>query len=555
MQQFIQNINVEFKSNTVVEGKIVDINKHFVTVDIGFKTQGKINTSEFTTLNEQPSIGDTIEVYISNLENRHGAILLSRLKAKKEMAWMKILEKYNSNQNVKGTILKPQSKDKGQIRGYTVVLEDGIHAFLPESHIDTTAINLVNEENGNTVTELIEFKILKLIKNYRNILVSRKMIFQTTDSEEKNKFLEKIKQPGSVITGIIKNITEYGVFVDLKYIDGLLHISDISWKKIHHPREVIHESEKGRPITVKVIKYDQEKQKVHLGLKQLTDNPWHTISKQIKIGDKMNLKVANIKDKEGQVIFDIKEYLEGVMPKEEISWDYTKQSAKTSFNIGQEVEVMVYHIDNENEKILVSKRRLLENPWKNFIKTHNEGSKVSGTIHKINNYDFIIDLNYKDLYAYLPFKNLSWNGHGKTLVSQYSIGNKVEAIIKHADIEDGRIILSIKDLSSDPYEKLFIKYSKNSEIEFTITRVTSQNIYGKLVDSLAESMEENNIIICVPRQEQHWNISEFKAGEKIKALVLEPNRDDHMIIVSIKNYQERLKSEIQNNKKAKNIIK
>lgn len=546
MDKLFENLDLNFKSNTVIRGKIIETNKHYTLIDIGFKTQGRVDTNEFKTLGETPEIGEIVEVYIVKLENRQGEIVLSRINAKKEIAWQKILDKHKNNQTVKGVIEKPQTKEKGQIRGYTVRLEDGIHAFLPESHADLAVIESVKEilNTDAEVTNTIEFKILKLIKNYKNVLVSRKMILQNTDSVERTEFLEKLKEEGLVITGIIKNITEYGVFVDLKYIDGLLYMSDISWKKIHHPNEVIKENQRGKPITVKVIKFDEEKQKVHLSLKELTENPWDSMSKKIQIGEKMTLKVVNIKNKDSQILFNINEYIQGVMPKEEISWNYNEQNSRASFNIGQEVNVVVYNIDDESQKIMLSQRKLKDNPWIDFIKNHQENSKITAKVHKITNSDIILTLNEKEqLFGYLPFKNLSWKGNGKNLASEYFIGQSIEAMIQSANAEDGKVILSIKHLSEDPYLNLFNQYQPNSEIQFTITRITSQHIYGKEIKS--------DIIILIPRSEQFWQINEFKSGEKIKGIVLETRRDEHMIIASIKAYQDKIKSSLQKNRSNK----
>lgn len=547
MNDLFANLDIDLRNNTVVDGIIMETNKHFTLIDVGFKTEGKIDTNEFKVLNEIPETGQKTQVYIVKLENKHGEMILSRLKAKKEIAWDSVVKKYQNNETVLGTLEKPITKEKSQTRGFTVQLDNNIAAFMPESHADSEVLSQLKDTPEGEKTSPIEFKILKLIPNYKNVLVSRKMILQNTDSKEKNKFLETLKTEGSVVTGIIKNITQYGVFVDLKYIDGLLYKSDLSWKKnIHHPYEVIPATQLGKPITVKIIKFDVEKQKVHLGLKQLTDNPWEKLSKSIKIGEEMTLKIVNIKDKEGQIVCYINDYIEAVMPKTEISWNYNEQNAKSSFNIGQEIKVVVYKIDEENERIMISQRKLKDNPWSDFIKANPVKSKVIGKISKMTNNEFIVNIDeHNQLFGYLPFKNLSWDGNGKNLTSDYSIGQSLQLVIQKADEENGKIILSLKHMTEDPLKGVFEKYVTGSEIQFNITRITAQYIYGK---------EKNGIIVVIPRSEQFWKINEFKSGEQIKAIVQKSERDDNLIVASVKEYQERMKSSLQNNQESKNFL-
>ena len=510
------NLNVE--KGAVIQGVVVNIDSDWVTVDTGLKSEGIVDRAEF--LNEQRElevqVGDTVDVVVEALDNGMGQTVLSREKAKRAETWTKLEKIFEDGEIVTGVI-------SGKVKGGFTVDIGPVRAFLPGSLVDTRPIRDTTHLEGKE----LEFKVIKLDAKRNNVVVSRRAVMEAESSADREALLAQLEE-GQTVTGTIKNLTDYGAFVDLGGIDGLLHITDMAWKRIKHPSEVV---EVGQEVTVKVLKFDKERNRVSLGLKQLGEDPWLAIMNRYPKGSIVKARVTNLTDY--GCFAEIAEGVEGLVHVSEM--DHTNKNIHPSkvVQIGDEVDVMVLEVDEERRRISLGIKQTRANPWEEFAKNHDKGEKVSGTIKSITDFGIFIGLP-GGIDGLVHLSDISWNEQGEEAIRRYKKGDTVEAVILSVDAEGNRISLGIKQLNSDPFNDFLAANERGALVKGTVTAVDAKGATVKLADEVEATLKASEI-----NRDRVEDATKFlEVGQEVEAKIINVDRKSRSINLSIKAKDE-----------------
>jgi len=501
----------EMKPGSLVTGVIVSIDNDFVVVNAGLKSEGVIPLHQFSSDGEI-NVGDEVEVSLDTIEDGYGETRLSREKAKRAAAWIRLDKAFDADETVTGTIV---DKNKG---GFTVQLGE-ISAFLPGSLVDVRPIRDASYLEGKE----LEFKVIKLDQKRNNIVVSRRAVLEIANSAEREKLLENLEE-GQTVKGIVKNLTDYGAFIDLGGVDGLLHITDMSWKRVKHPSEIIAV---GDEIDVKVLKYDRERTRVSLGLKQTGEDPWSKIKERYAEGTRLNGKVTNLADY--GCFVEIEEGIEGLVHVSEMDWTNKNIHPSKVCNVGDEVEVMVQDIDPERRRISLSMKQCSQSPWEVFSATHAKGDKVTGKIKSITDFGLFIGLD-GGIDGLIHLSDLAWNASGEEEITGFNKGDELEAVVLDIDSERGRISLGIKQLDQDPFSTYVAANPKGSVVTGTVKEVDARGAIIELAENVDASLRVSEI-----SQERIEDASTvLNVGDEVEAKFIGVDRKSRVINLSIK---------------------
>ncbi|WP_200784637.1 30S ribosomal protein S1 [Klebsiella oxytoca] len=459
---------IETRPGSIVRGVVVAIDKDVVLVDAGLKSESAIPAEQFKNAQGELEIqvGDEVDVALDAVEDGFGETLLSREKAKRHEAWITLEKAYEDAETVVGII---NGKVKG---GFTVEL-NGIRAFLPGSLVDVRPVRDTLHLEGKE----LEFKVIKLDQKRNNVVVSRRAVIESENSAERDQLLENL-QEGMEVKGIVKNLTDYGAFVDLGGVDGLLHITDMAWKRVKHPSEIVNV---GDEITVKVLKFDRERTRVSLGLKQLGEDPWVAIAKRYPEGTKLTGRVTNLTDY--GCFVEIEEGVEGLVHVSEMDWTNKNIHPSKVVNVGDVVEVMVLDIDEERRRISLGLKQCKNNPWQQFAETHNKGDRVEGKIKSITDFGIFIGLD-GGIDGLVHLSDISWNVAGEEAVREYKKGDEIAAVVLQVDAERGRISLGVKQLAEDPFNNWVALNKKGAIVNGKVTAVDAKGATVELADGV-----------------------------------------------------------------------
>ncbi|OOS26530.1 30S ribosomal protein S1 [Moraxella porci DSM 25326] len=511
-----QGLNIE--RGSVISGTVVAIDSDWITVDTGLKSEGIVAREEF--LNEagelEVAVGDSIDVVVEAVDNGMGQTVLSREKAKREESWRALEQLHENDEIVKGVI---SSKVKG---GFTVEI-GSVRAFLPGSLVDVRPVRETTHLEGKE----LEFKVIKIDKQRNNIVVSRRAVMEAENSAERDELLAKLEE-GMEVEGIVKNLTDYGAFVDLGGIDGLLHITDMAWKRIKHPSEAV---EVGQDLKVKVLKFDRERNRVSLGLKQLGADPWTEVEQTYPVGTITKARVTNLTDY--GCFAEIAEGIEGLVHVSEM--DHTNKNIHPSkvVQVGDEVNVMVLEIDGERRRISLGIKQTMPNPWAEFDKNHEKGQKISGTIKSITDFGLFIGLE-GGIDGLVHLSDISWTEAGEEAIRNYSKGDTVEAVVLSVDAEANRISLGIKQLNSDPFNEYLLSNDRGAIVKGTVKEVDAKGA----VITLADEVEGYLRAADIARERTEDASKVLSVGDEVEAKIVGTDRKSRNINLSIKAKDE-----------------
>jgi small subunit ribosomal protein S1 len=512
---FEQSLTVNnMRPGTILTGKILHIGPEVVVVNAGLKSEGVIPLEQF--LNEKGEIeikvGDEVDVALEAVEDGFGATRLSREKAKRAESWIRLEKAHEANETVVGRII---DKVKG---GFTVELQD-IRAFLPGSLVDVRPVRDTAYLEGKE----LEFKVIKLDRKRNNVVVSRRAVVESESSEEREALLENL-QEGQMVKGVVKNLTDYGAFVDLGGIDGLLHITDMAWKRVKHPSEIVNV---GDEVDVKVLKFDRERNRVSLGLKQLGEDPWEDITRRYPEGTRLFGKVTNLTDY--GCFVEIEEGVEGLVHVSEMDWTNKNIHPSKVVQLGDEVQVVVLDIDAERRRISLGMKQCQSNPWETFAATHNKGDKVSGKIKSITDFGIFIGLD-GGIDGLVHLSDISWNETGEEAVHNFKKGDELEAIVLAIDPERERISLGIKQMGQDPFSNFVAEHQKGSIVKGTVREVDAKGAIITLGDTIEGYLRASEL--SRDRVEDARTL--LKEGDAIEAKFIGVDRKNRTINLSIK---------------------
>ncbi|MDE3059383.1 MAG: 30S ribosomal protein S1 [Pseudomonadota bacterium] len=499
---------------TVVKGIVVGIEKDVAIVDVGLKSDGRVPLREFAVNGTTPELraGDEVEVYLEKIENKNGETVLSREKALREEAWVKLEKACTNAERVEGVIF-------GRVKGGFTVDIQGAVAFLPGSQVDIRPIRDV----GPLMHIPQPFQILKMDRKRGNIVVSRRAVLEESRMEQREQLLGKISE-GQILEGMVKNITDYGAFIDMGGIDGLLHVTDISWRRISHPSEVLH---LGQTVKVMVTKFDPATKRVSLGMKQLEQNPWQEAQEKYPVGTKLRGKITNITDYGAFV--ELEPGIEGLVHVSEISW--VKKSAHPSklVSVSQEVNVVVLDIDASKHRISLGMKQCEENPWAQYAAKVNPGDIIEGEIRNITDFGLFVGLE-GDIDGLVHHSDLSWSEPGDAAIKKYKKGERIKAKILSVDPEKERISLGVKQLENDPFEDEFSGIQKGSTITCTVSEVQGDGITVKVTDNITSFIKKSDLA----RERQDQRTDRFAVGDRIDVKVTSVDKATRKVAVSIK---------------------
>ena len=502
------------KSGQVISAEVMRIDHNFFVVTAGLKSEAFIPVEEFH--NDQGEIdvqpGDFVSVAIDALENGYGDTILSRDKAKRLASWMNLEKALEQGEIVTGAVT-------GKVKGGLTVMVNGIRAFLPGSLLDTRPIKDTSPFEGKTM----DFKVIKLDRKRNNVVLSRRAVVEASQGEERQKLMDNLKE-GTIVQGTIKNITDYGAFVDLGGIDGLLHITDLAWRRVRHPSEVLTV---GQEVTAKILRYDQDKNRVSLGIKQLGDDPWVGIARRYPPNTRLFGKVTNLTDYGAFV--EIESGIEGLVHVSEMDWTNKNIAPGKAVQLGLDVEVMVLDIDEDKRRISLGMKQCKTNPWDEFARNHNKGDKISGAIKSITDFGVFIGLD-GGIDGLVHLSDISWNEAGEEAVKKFKKGDEIDTVVLAIDVEKERISLGIKQLSGDPFNNY-----------------TSENDKGALVSGVVKTVDAKGAVVeLAPEVEAYLRASEIstdrvedarlalKEGDTVSAMIINVDRKSRSINLSIK---------------------
>ena len=502
------------KTGQVISAEVLRIDHNFVVVNAGLKSEAFIPVEEFHNDAGEIEVapGDFVSVAIDALENGYGDTILSRDKAKRLASWMNLEKALEQAEIVTGTVT-------GKVKGGLTVMVNGIRAFLPGSLVDTRPIKDTSPYEGKTM----EFKVIKLDRKRNNVVLSRRAVVEASLGEERAKLMSNLKE-GSVVQGIVKNITDYGAFVDLGGIDGLLHITDLAWRRVRHPSEMLTV---GQEVTAKILKFDQEKNRVSLGVKQLGDDPWVGIARRYPPNTRLFGKVTNLTDYGAFV--EIESGIEGLVHVSEMDWTNKNVAPSKATALGTEVEVMVLDIDEDKRRISLGIKQCKANPWEEFSRAQQKGDKLTGAIKSITDFGVFIGLP-GGIDGLVHLSDLSWNEPGEEAVKKFKKGDEIEATVLAIDVEKERISLGIKQLSGDPFNNYTSVSDKGSLVTGTVKAVDAKGATIHLADEVEAYLRASEI--STDRVEDARNV--LKEGDSVTAMIINIDRKSRVINLSIK---------------------
>ena len=499
---------------SVLKGTVLGIENDLVIIDVGLKSEGRVPLKEFSTPGVENTLGegDTVEVFVERYEDRNGEVMLSREKARREEAWVELEQKFADGVRVTGVIF---SRVKG---GFTVDL-GGAVAFLPGSQIDIRPVRdvtpLMNIEQP--------FQILKMDRARGNIVVSRRAILEETRAEQRGELIATLEE-GKVLKGTVKNITDYGAFVDLGGVDGLLHVTDISWRRVNHPSEVLSV---GQEVDVQVIKFNSETQRISLGMKQLEADPWDTAPARYVVGAKFAGRVTNITDY--GAFAELEPGIEGLVHVSEMSWTKKNVHPGKIVSTSQEVEVKVLEVDTNKRRISLGLKQTMDNPWEAFLDHNPVGTVIQGEIRNITEFGLFVGLD-GEIDGMVHLTDIDWNRSGEDAVQDFSKGDTVTAKVLDVDVEKERISLGIKQVEDDPFASAMEGVKKGQNVKVTVTEVTDNGLEVQITDGVAGFIRRAELA----RDRAEQRADRFKVGEELDAKVTQIEAKSRRISLSIK---------------------
>ncbi|MDF1587247.1 30S ribosomal protein S1 [Marinimicrococcus flavescens] len=499
---------------TVVKGRVVAIDDEVAVVDVGLKSEGRVPLKEFAAPGQAPEVkvGDSVEVYVERFENRSGEAVLSRDKARREESWNRLEKAFNDQAKVEGHIF-------GRVKGGFAVDLGGAVAFLPGSQVDIRPVRDV----GHLVNKQEPFLILKMDRRRGNIVVSRRAVLEESRAEQRNELLASL-QEGQILEGVVKNITDYGAFVDLGGLDGLLHVTDISWRRVNHPSDVLGV---GQTVNVQVIRFNRETQRISLGMKQLEADPWEGVELKYPNGAKFKGRVTNITDYGAFV--ELEPGVEGLVHVSEMSWTKKNIHPGKIVSTSQEVEVMVLEVDPDKRRISLGLKQCLENPWERFVESHPAGAEVEGEIKNITEFGLFIGID-AEIDGMVHLSDLDWNMSGEEAVKQYSKGDTLRAVVLDVDVDKERISLGVKQLSSDPFKEAVSGLKRGDRVTCVIKEITPGGIEVETATGATGFIRKAELA----RDRDAQRPERFAAGEKLDAKVINLDATNRRLSLSIK---------------------
>ncbi|MFT6751682.1 MAG: small subunit ribosomal protein S1 [Candidatus Azotimanducaceae bacterium] len=505
---------IDMKNGSIIAGLVVDIDSEWVTVHAGLKSEGVIPREQF--YNEagelEVAVGDTVQVAMDAVDDGFGETKLSREKAKRAESWLMLERVYEDQEVIKGTI-------SGRVKGgFTVEIRD-VRAFLPGSLVDVRPLRETEHLEGKE----LEFKVIKLDQKRNNVVVSRRSVLEEENSAEREALLESL-QEGQSVKGIVKNLTDYGAFVDLGGVDGLLHITDMAWKRIKHPSEIVAV---GDEIDVKVLKFDRERNRVSLGLKQLGEDPWVALTKRYPEGTRTNARVTNLTDY--GCFAELEEGVEGLVHVSEMDWTNRNIHPSKVVQVGDEVEVMVLDIDEERRRISLGIKQCQGNPWEEFSVLHSKNDHIKGYIKSITDFGIFIGLD-GNIDGLVHLSDISWNEPGEQAVRRFTKGDEIETVILSIDAERERISLGLKQLEEDPFSNYVAVNERGAIVMGTVKEVDAKQAVLEMAEEVEAILKASEI--SLDRVEDARN--SMKVGEEIEVKIINVDRKNRLLGVSIK---------------------
>jgi small subunit ribosomal protein S1 len=503
---------------TVIKGRVLAIENDSVLIDVGLKSEGRVDLKEFTTPGQSPGhqpdikVGDTVEVFLERMEDKNGEAQLSREKARREEAWTLLEKSFQGNERVTGIIF-------GRVKGGFTVDLNGAGAFLPGSQVDIRPVRDITPLLGTPQP----FQILKMDRSRGNIVVSRRAVLEESRAEQRSELVASLKE-GQILTGVVKNITDYGAFVDLGGVDGLLHVTDIAWRRINHPSEALHI---GQTVKVQVIRFNPETQRISLGMKQLEADPWEGVELKYPAGAKFTGRVTNITDYGAFV--ELEPGVEGLVHVSEMSWTKKNVHPGKIVSTSQEVEVMVLDVDPQKRRISLGLKQTLANPWGAFVEKYPVGSELEGEVKNITEFGLFVGLP-GDIDGMVHLSDLDWTKSGEEAIADYSKGDMVKVKVLDVDVEKERISLGIKQLAIDPHESTLQTLKKGSVVTCTVSAVTDQGIEVTVGDGMPGFIRKSDL----SRDRSEQRPDRFAVGEKVDAKVTAVDKTTRKLSLSIK---------------------
>jgi len=504
----------ELRAGEVITAEVVAIDDNFVTVNAGLKSESLIAAEEFRDDHGEleVAIGDFVSVAIEMLEDGYGSTKLSRDKAKRLAAWISLEKSMEDGEIVTGMV-------NGKVKGGLTVMVNGIRAFLPGSLVDIRPV----KDTAPYENKEMEFKVIKLDRKRNNVVVSRRAVLEQSMGADRQVLMDSLKE-GAIVKGVVKNITDYGAFVDLGGIDGLLHITDMAWRRVKHPSEVV---QVGDEVEAKILKFDQEKNRVSLGIKQLGDDPWSGLSRRYPTGTRMFGKVANLTDYGAFV--EIEPGIEGLVHVSEMDWTNKNVHPSKVVQLGDEVEVMVLEIDEERRRISLGMKQCKSNPWDDFEMNHKKGDKVSGQIKSITDFGVFIGLP-GGIDGLVHLSDLSWSQPGEEAVHNFKKGDEVEAMVLAIDVERERISLGVKQMEGDPFNNYVSTFDKGNMVKGTVKSMDAKGAVIQLADEVEGYLRASEL----SRDRVEDIRTHLKDGDEVEAMIINIDRKNRSINLSVK---------------------
>jgi small subunit ribosomal protein S1 len=520
MQSVLENSNIA-GSQKIIKGTVrsLDKSKRLACIDVHLKSEGTISTDEFFVEGDKDNLveGAEVEVYLSKLDTRAGGVDISRAKAIREAAWNKLVIANKNDEIINGIAFS-------RVKGGVSVDFDGVIAFLPGSQIDVRPV----KDISNIIGKSVGYKILSIDVKNHSVIVSRKAILESEKSEDREKFLDGVVE-GDVLNGVVKNITNYGAFVDLGDVDGLLHVTDISWEKISHPSEVL---KIGQRVTVKIIKYDREGKRLSLGMKQLGHNPWEQIKDKYIVGKVVKGKVIDITSY--GVFVHLDHGVEGLLHISEMSWTKDSYKKYKSMEVGQELDVAILDVDIEKHRIALSMKHMTENPWEKFAHDYNTGQILEGVVRNITDFGVFVGVDGVEVDGLVHVSDLTWGGDPMTEIARYKKDDPIKVIYLGSDLENQRIRFGVKQLSDDPFENNKHLMSKDKVLTCKVVAIKPDGIEVELFDSVRSFIKKINIA----REKVEQRPEKFVVGDRIDVKVTQYDAETRKVTLSIRALEE-----------------